>query len=446
MTGLAASGLAVVPWRASGQTVIALRDRVPASADAGPALQRALDQLEAGGGGTLRLDGRRRGGHLHIRGSNITIDGAGSVLLDTRLVIAPTARGVTVRDLTILETRADPDGYLLDISGSGCFFENVRLEKRPMAGGYQGYLRAQSQGCRFTGLQLAGSNGLFVAGTDHLFDGFEFISTLRYDVGGDDAFAIKAAGTLTRNITIRNGIVRGFAAAVSIGSEIGSNSEFPAQGKVSGITVHNVTADRCQMLASLKPGALIYDWRDGIVEDISLSQLRLIDRGGFLFARGIAISAARGATVRGLVARDIVIAARAHSQGVMPTAAVDIVIRPDGRPATIEDMDLALSFDGSGESGYPVDHIVRVEKDSPAVGRMRNISIDVEGSHSRISGVYIGSGLDDAVSIRRARLEKIGLNPPSSLGAAGIWSDSRFRATDVRITTARVPQRGGRLG
>lgn len=407
-------------------------------------IQQELVDLAAREGGTLRLGGRWRGGNLVVRGSDIVIEGEGGTLVDTRLTIAADARGIVVRDLTLLETRGDPQSYLLDVAGTDCQFDNVRLEKRPQTGGYQGYIRASSRKCQFRGLKLLGSNGLFVAGQDHLFDGFEFVSTLRYDMGGDDAFAIKAPGSHTKNIEIRNGIVRGYSAAVSIGSEIGSNAEFPEPGKVSQITVDNVVADRCQMLAFIKPGALIYDWRNGIVENVALSKMRLADPKGFLFAKGIAISAARGATVRGVTVRDVVIEARARLLGVLPTAAADISIAAVGAPASIQDIDLALAFDGGGAAGHLVDHIVRIEKDNPAIGTMRDIALDIRGSHSRIAGIYIGAGLDDAVWIRRAVLDHVGEAPPSILGAAGIWADSRYRHDHLSIETAGVPARGGR--
>lgn len=412
--------------------------------DATAALQRALDSLAARGGGTLRIGSTYRAGIAVVRGSDITIEGDGGTLRDTRIVVAPGARRLMVRNLTLLETRGRPDTYLLDVSGTDCRFDNLSLIKQPMAGGYQGYLRASSRGCTFDGLRLDGSNGLFVSGSDHSFTNFELVSTLRRDMGGDDAFAIKAPGTVTQNIVIRNGTVRGYAAAVSIGSEVGSNAEHRDAGIVRNVLVENVVADRCQMVCFIKPGALIYDWRNGLVENVTLRSIQLTDAGGFLFARGVAISAGRGATVRGVTARDIVIEARAHSQGVMPTAAVDLGIRNTGTPASIENVDIQLAYDGSGSAGYPVDQIVRIEKEHPSVGTMRGISLDVSGSDARIAGIYVGGGLDGAVTVRRASLRRVALDPPASLGAAGIWADSRVTLGSVTVEAVRAPSRGGR--
>lgn len=438
--------IASAPLRAQSSLIVSLEDfGARPGGNARLALQRALDEIARLGGGTLRIGGTYQAGIVTLRGNNVTIDGAGGTLVDTRLVVAPSARNVIMKDLTLLETSGRADSYLLDVSGNDCRFINLTLLKEPIAGGYQAYVRGGSRRCSFSGLKLAGSNGIFVAGRDHLFEDFEFISTLRHDIGGDDAFAIKAPGLLTENITIRNGTVRGYAAAVSIGSEVGSSDEHRGAGIVRGVRVSNVVADRCQMVCFIKPGALIYDWRDGLVEDVTMNNIRLTDPTGFMFGRGIAISAGRGARIRGVTATGIVIAARSHTQGVMPTAAVDIGIRRDRPGSTIEDISLQLAYDGSGREGYPVDHIVRVEKDETAIGTMRDISIDVTGSEARIAGIHIGPGLDDAVTISRARLARVALDPPSSLGAAGIWSDSRLRLGDVQVEPIRGPKRGGRI-
>lgn len=438
-------GFVAMPAFAQPGLLISLADfQAPGGQGEAGVLQHALDELAGRGGGTLRIGGTFRGGIAVIRGSGITIDGAGGTLVDTRLVITPEARDISVRDLTVLETRGSAESYLLDISGRNCTFTNLSLIKRPMAGGYQAYLRGASEGCRFLGLRLEGSNGIFVAGRDHLFQNFDFTSTLRSGFGGDDAFAIKAPGLITENIVIKQGTVRGFSAAVSIGSEVGSNLEHRGLGIVRKVTVQDIVADRCQMVCFIKPGALIYDWRNGLVEDVSLDNIRLTDRSGFLYTRGVAITAGRGARVRRFTARGIVIAARAQSQGVMPTAAIDLNVRSHLPAATIEDIDLQLTYSGAGRDRYPVDQIVRVEKDDPRIGAMRNVVIDVTGSDARFAGIYVGPGLDDAVTISRARLSRVALDPPSSLGAAGIWSDSRVRLGDVQVDAIRAPARGGR--
>jgi hypothetical protein len=291
---------------------------------------------------------------------------------------------------------------------------------------------------------VRGSNGIFVAGRNHVFKNFDMTSTLRPDIGGDDAFALKGAGSTTENIVIRDGTVRGFSAAVSIGSEVGSNREHPGAGIVRRVAVENILADRCQTVCFIKPGALIYDWRGGTVEDVRLTNIHLTDPAGFMFMRGIVINAGRGARVRRVVASGITIAARTHAQGVMQTSAAEIVIRDEGAPSIVEDVSLRFSYNGAGTAGYPVDHIVRIEKDNAALGTMRKISIDVTGAEARISGIHVGAGLDDAVIIQRADLDRVALSPPSSVGAAGIWADSRISAVNVSVRPVHGPERGGR--
>ena len=408
------------------------------------ALQALLDQLTQEGGGTLRLLADCRAGILVLRGENITLDGQGHNLQGARIVVHPQARRFTIRDLTLRNTTGRHDSYALDISGQSGRIADVTLEKTPMAGGYQAYVRQEAQGCVFQRLTLRGSNGVFVAGRDHLFEDFDFTSTLRRDVGGDDAFAIKGAGAVTQNITIRRGVVRGFAAAISIGSEVGSSSDHPRPGAVRQVAVSQIEADRCQMLCFIKPGALIYDWYRGLVEDVMLDDMRLSDPAGFLFARGVAISAARGATVRRITGRNLRISARASTRGVMPTAAVDIVVRSNLPEATIEDVDLDVIYDGSGSNGYSVDQIARIEKDDPDIGTIRNITLALTGSHTRIAGVSIGPNLDNPVTIARADFREIGLDPPAVAGAAGIWADSPVIIRQARIGVRDVPPCGGR--
>lgn len=446
------AGLALGAVPLAGTCVVAQSRRVVTLSDFartqrldGPrALQAALDHLGELGGGTLRIDGRFRGGIAVVRGSDLTIDGDGGTLVDTRLVIAPEARRIAVRDLTLLETRGDPASYLLDVSGQDCTFDRLSLVKEPMAGGYQGYIRELSAGCIFTELRLRGSNGLFVAGKRHTFSRFDFTSTLRKDMGGDDAFAIKGPGVATSDIVIEDGVVRGFMAAVSIGSEVGSNDETPGAGSVLRVRVSRIEADRCAAVCFIKPGALAAEWHGGRVADILLEDIALTDREGFMYGHGIWIIAARGAVVEGVVARRIAIAARAVSQDVFATSAIDIGTYDIGAPATVRNVDLQVSYDGAGSAGFPVEHIVRIEKANEARGRMADITIDIEGSQSRRGGIYIGGGLHDAVTIRRARLRGIGLSPQTTLAAGGIWADSRVRLGDVQLDVVRGARLGGR--
>jgi hypothetical protein len=415
------------------------------------AIQRAIDSLQ-GRGGIVEIPGSYECGVIVLSGDGITLRGRDGWLVNAQVAIPAERQGCRIEQLGIIDRRGDGSSFALNIAGRNCSFTDVTLVKDPVAGGYQVYLRQESSGCRFTGLKLKGSNGIMVAGHDHLFERFEFESTMSDRVGGDDAFAIKALGAPTYNITIRDGVVRGFYAVASFGSEIGT-AEQPSNYEVfvRNVSITNITADRCSSLAFFKPGALIYDWRNGLVEDIRLERLRLVDERGERFTSGVRMIAARGAIIRNVVGRQLEIRARARNQGVQPTAAIDLTIFDEGAPARLENIDLQLTFtdpfDGmqrSGAPGYPVDHIVRIEKSQPQKGSMAGISLDVTGRGSRFGGVAIAPGLDDAETIPRARRERVGLNPPAAAGGGGIWSESRVRLGDVSVDSPVLPRFSGR--
>lgn len=433
-------------------TMVSIRDfgAVPGR-DNTRAIQRAFDAVAARGGGVVEIPGSYECGTVVVSGDGITVRGSNGWLVNGRIVIPAGRQGCAIENLGIVNRRSDAGSFALDVSGQNCTFTNLTLVKDPIAGGYQMYLRQPSSGCRFTGLKLKGSNGIMVAGHDHSFENFELESTMSDKVGGDDAFAIKALGRPTTNITIRNGTVRGYFAIVSFGSEIGTDRrDGNYEGAVRNVTISDVIADRCGSLAFFKPGALIYDWRNGLVEHIRLDRLKLTDERGDRFTSGVRMIAGRSAIIRDVVGRDLVIRARAKTQGVQPTAAIDLSML-DGADARFENIDLQLSFtdpfDGAEHGaapGYAVDHIVRIEKTNPRRGAMSGISLDVDGRGSRFGGVFIGPGVDDAVTLRRAHLARVGLHPPASAGGGGIWSDSRVKLGDVSLDSPVLPKLGGR--
>lgn len=422
-----------------------------AAADNTQAIQAAIHEVEKSGGGTVLIPGRFRCGQFTISGSNVRLAGQEGWLVDARLIIGPDASNIEVSDLGLIDTTGT-GSYLADISGRNCRFNNLQLVKDPPAKGYQMYVRQPSQGCHFEGLQLRGSNGIFLAGSDHSFDGFDFeCRRLAGQGGGDDAFAIKAAGATTQNITIRNGTIRGFAAMVAIGSEVGSKGGEGDPGVVRNIVVENVSGERCTRLAFLKPDALRTDWRDGVVEGIQLRNLALHDSQGQYFLTGIQIVAARGAAIRDIQASGIEIVARARDKGVAPTAAIEIVLLDEGAPATIEDVHLQVNFadpfSGAANSqdapGYPVDYIVHIERRKGAPGSMSGITLDVDGIGSSRGGIYVGDGLDDAVDVDKAVLKRVAMDPPGKRGGGGIWSNSRVKLGDVQIDSPKLPKLGG---
>jgi len=420
-------------------------------ADSTRAIQRAIDLIESRGGGTILIRGRFRCGNVIVKRGNVRFQGQDGWLIDGRLTIAREASNVEVDGLGIIDTRGDNRTYLADISGSNCRFTNFQLLKDPPAGGYQMYLRQTARGCSFSGLKLRGSNGIMVAGSDHMFENFDLESTMSKEFGGDDAFALKAIDATSENIIIRNGSVRGYAAMVSLGSEIGTSKRGAGRGVLRNVTVENVTGDRCTSVAFIKPGALDYDYRDGLVEHVILRNLTLSDPSGAYFRSGIFMIAGRGAVIRDVDASGIRIVARAMDHGIAPTAAVLMAVLDKGAPAAIEDVNLQLVFtdpySGAPHSasapGYPVGHIVQIEKRNPAAGSMSGIVLDVEGRGAAIGGIHVGAGLDGAVTVRRAVLSRVATDPPSTRGA-GIWSDSQLNLGDVSVESVKLPEYGGK--
>ncbi len=415
------------------------------------AVQAAINAVERRGGGTVLVPGRFRCGAIVISGSNVRLQGQSGWLVDARLTIGAQARNIQVADLGILDTSGDRRRYLLEVAGQNCTFTNLQLVKDPIAGGVQMYVRQSASGCRFSGLRLKGSNGIILAGRDHLFEQFALESAMSKSVGADDAFAIKAPDGVTENITIRNGIIRGFGAMVSFGSEIGTSKANGRAGIVRNVTVENVRGDRCTRIAFFKPGALDYDYRNGLVEAITLKDVTLSDPAGEYFRTGIYMLAGRGATIRGVEASGIEISARAVDRGVATTSAVHMYLQGKGAPARIENVRLQVDFvdpyAGAPHSarapGHPVDFIAQIEKQNPASGTMSGVVLDVNGRGSSFGGIHVGPGLDGAVYVRSAVMTGVATDPPAATGGGGIWSYSRLRLGTIQIESVKLPKFGG---
>ena len=416
------------------------------------AIQRAIDAVQSRGGGVVHIpETYECGGNIVISRDGVTLHGPGAWLVNARVTIAPGCEECRIEGLGILDNRGDDTSYLLDVRGRHCTFDNVSLVQDPAAGGYQLYVRPQASHCRFTGLRTRGSSGIFVAGHDHVFSGFHLEAKMEERSSGDDGFALKAPGTQTSNILIENGVMRGYASVLSIGSEVGTprvDSDYSAS--VRNVTVRNVEADRCARILFIKPGALIYDYRNGLIEDVVLDDVRLSDPTGYSYVSAIMVRAARGAIVRRVTARRIAVRARARALG-LTASGIEVSILDLGAPARIEDVDLQLSFvdphdgaaHGPGAPGYPIDHVAIVKKFNREHGSMANISLDVAGRGTRFGGIFVGAGLDDAVRIRRARLQRIGVNPPATVAGGGIWSDSRVQLEDVQVEALNNRPYGG---
>ena len=464
MLGAGAAGVGLVGCgsKASGQSLLESAREVVSVRDFGAvsrpghdntaAIQAAVNAIQSRGGGVVHIPETYECGNIVVSRDGVVFYGPGAWLVNGRITIQNGRQECGIEGLGIIDRRGDDRTFALDVGGRNCTFNDVSLVKDPIAGGYQMYLRPASAHCRFTGLRTKGSSGIFISGHDHLFSGFDLESKMNVRAGGDDCFALKAVSAETYNVVMENGVVRGYAAVLSIGSEVGTaRTDSAHTAVVRNVTLRNVVADRCARLVFIKPGALSYDYRNGLVEDVTFSDLRLDDPTGFFFECGVMIRAGRGAIVRRVTGRNIVIRARSHSQGVFATSAAEIATMIDGAAARIEDVDLQLAFSdpfdgvarGPTTPGFPVDHVAIVKKLNPRHGSMSGIDLDIEGRGTRFGGIFVGAGLDGAVRIRRARLQRIGVNPPATVAGGGIWSDSRITVEDAQIDALGNRRFGG---
>ena len=107
---------------------------------------------------------------------------------------------------------------------------------------------------------------------------------------GDDCWVLKSTTYPCSNIRISGFRAEGFAALLSIGSEVGRRVDVRPLGPVyvRAVVVENCTADRCSSLVYIKPGGVApgnpaSDWRNGLVEDVTIRNCRIEDAAGEKF-------------------------------------------------------------------------------------------------------------------------------------------------------------------
>lgn len=327
-----------------------------------------------------------------------------------------------VRGLTITATSATCQYMFRFFYMTNWSMRNVTFRRTDgTGGGYIGMLFGGGYGL-IDGMIASGTNGIWCEQHDLNIVNSKFTA----GPGGDDCLVIKAgynsAGdprTSAYNITINNISTTGYAAAVSLGSEIGTYAANDATYSryISNVTISNVTALNCAYLTFIKPGANAgNDFRDGTVENVTISNCSLTDYSGTKFKIGIHILAGRGARVRDIKISNITIRARAQDQA---TTNAGVVIYPydytGGTAATlIEDIRLSNvtitdhysgASNSGGTPGYPIDYAVFIDKSTTSggtlgvVGRIELDRITLNGS--RRSAVAIGSGLTGPFVFRR---------------------------------------------
>ncbi|QIK77777.1 hypothetical protein G7077_01450 [Sphingomonas piscis] len=283
------------------------------------AFAAAVALLSRRGGGTLRVEPGIYpfSGEALLSGRNVTVvaNGARFEGPSCRLTLSAQSSAISIVGLSLIDTSGDKETYLLNVLGSACRFQDVHLEKRPAAGGYIAYCRENTIDNLFENLSFAGSNGVFLGGRDH-----RIIGGWARSAGGDDCWVLKSTIYPCSNIRISGFRAQGFAALVSIGSEVGRRAGVTPLGPtlVRDVLVENCQASECSYFAYIKPGGVgagraAYDWQDGVVEDVTIRNCQCDDANGTRFRDGVYVSPGRGATVRRLVIDNLQIRARANS-------------------------------------------------------------------------------------------------------------------------------------
>lgn len=414
------------------------------------ALQAAITAAEVSGGTVLIPPGTYNcnSTNLTISGDHVTIWMYGATLLNTRLVVASTASDTAILGGTILDDTGSSGAYLADFSGTRFFVQDTTFEKAPTTGGVIFYIRASASFGTFRGYRTFGSNGIFVQGHDHVFSEFEMeCRGIVSGAGSDDAFAIKAASTgtpvETYNIVIGPGTVRGFTNITGIGSEIGlAAATGDYSSFVRNVTITGVTAYNCGYLLYIKPGAVAADYRNGLVENIAMSNCTLIDQNGGNFQSGFYITAGRGAIVRQVKISNCTVRARGYGTSVIHTGFY-IRTSNDGASSTISDVfidDCQVHdyYDGAANGistpGQPIDWVAYVERASAANDTIERIIISgLEGYGTKQGAIGVERDPQGPINIINPVMRKIGVAPS---GGSVRMLNGFTSASDVSISGA----------
>jgi hypothetical protein len=421
--------------------------------DDSAAIQAALTYFESTGGGELHLGGGtfRLTGTLMQLAPNLTIDARGATMVSSDPLALPALYVGGDRTKIMGGTWKLTGGFhsarWFDVEGTNCEIDGARIIKDPEAGGVQAYIRSWANGFTMRNCRAEGSNGIQweASNSAFLFNSFEARQT-----GGDDCIAIKAIDAVTENIRIIGNRFRGFTDFVGIGSNIGTiGADDPAFSKrVRNVVIVGNTGEECTNIALIKPGAVEgNDYRNGMVEGVTISDNVLFDPAGTKFKTGVTVKAANGAWVRNIKGSNNIVHARtieaSDSDGPKRGLFVFAQATNSGAACIIEDVDVGLTFvdphDGKaqgvdGAVGHPIGNIVEVRNDTASI--LRNIRIRVEGNGCTGAGILIGAGLNDAVTIDKAHLKNVNLTNGTNGGGIKTSSRIRLNGEDVSIAVA----------
>lgn len=410
------------------------------------AFLNAINYLN-GRGGTLFIPDKIYpfSGRADTKGKNVTVLGYGATFIGDhcQLRIKSPSTGFNIHGLRIIETSGEKGAYVFECSGSDCHFKDVHLERSPPTPGRIAYCRENTSGNLFENMSFVGSNGIGIGGHDH-----EIRGGWGDCFGTDDAWAITATIAPCYNIRISGFKGKGFASIFAIGSPIGVRGADDPDRRfyVKNVLVENCVAQECTYLVFIKPGGLVQnDYRDGTVEDVQIINCRHEDPAGAHFRRAIYVVPARGAIVRRLTIKDLVIRARGSNPPVQGVNGLLLLAgkmtNGAGAGGFIEDVlvtgvQCIDPFGGAPTSnstpGIPMDSLIEIKKADPGVGNIGRVQVsDAFLDGSARMGARIGPQVGGPIAFNHCTFKNYSAAIVSSVDKGSVLANSPVNMTDI---------------
>lgn len=392
---------------------------------------------------------------LTLDGDAVQLHAYGAVFQSARLQIASTATRTLIYGGKVTSDSASSGWYDLDVAGTNFVIQDLELDKDPITGGVMAYFRRQCAFGKIRGLDLSGSNGIFISGHDLAFVGCNIESKgIDGSSGADDAYVLKAgdstnASVQTYNISIVGGNVRGFYNILAIGSEVGQYAvDGDYSNYVRNVSVTGVNAYNCVSLVYIKPGVSSSDYRHGLVDNVTMSNCNLFNDLPMIYWP-FHIRAGRGAIVRNVTISNCHAFGRCDGTSITHSF-VDISGMNSGASATIEDItftDISCrdAYGGVANSGptpgEPFDWVVRINRTSAAndtIQRIKFVRLKHYGTEQ--GGVVFENEPQGPIEFYDCDLLETGVNPAagSYRGITGLTSSTECVIKNTKIDPANT--------
>jgi hypothetical protein len=379
--------------------------------------------------------------------TGLTVEGTGATVSTTADNQAVNFAGASLKirgvHFDLAASGADPAPYL-EFNGADTVFEDNTVT-RSAAAHIPCYVRSTATGLRFRNNHCTWYGGINMISNckDIEITGNSFINP---GAASDDGIAIKAVGGISENILIADNYFENMADFVGIGSEIGATAATDStySNIARAITIVGNRGKNCTRMLMVKPGGVDgVDVRDGTVRGVTFSNNTLIDESGTAMLQPILIQPGRGARVFDVTGKNNKAIGRCTTGDQV---GYYIFLRNDGTgtaDVVVDNIDIGIEIidryggvaSGGSAPGYPFAEGVKIEKADPAHGTATNVTLDVAVNGTLNSGISIGTGLDDAVYIRRAALRNITASGSSTYG--GIFYSSRIGiGRDISVSMA----------